>query len=88
MDEEFAEFFEEHDEDMGLKALFVQSSRPETSTSLTEMSSIIAEVAAKSLETSTSLTEMSSSIAEVAAESLEMGEKEDDPEDWMRIAIM
>ena len=49
MDEEFHEFFEEFDEDMGLKALFDQS-RPETTTQFVELTSTIAEIAAEGLE--------------------------------------
>ena len=50
MDEEFKEFFEEHDEDMGLKALFAQSVSLETTTPHAEMATTVAEIAAKSLE--------------------------------------
>ena len=92
MDEEFAEFFKEHDEDIGLKRLFDQSlSEPETSTSLIEMSATIGEIAAENIEpeTFTSLIEMPSTIGETAAESMEMGgQKEEDSEEGMRIVIM
>ena len=50
MDEEFREFFEEYDEDMGLKALFAQSAGLETTTQLVERSTTVAEIVAESLE--------------------------------------
>ena len=50
MDEEFREFFEEFDEDLGLKTLFESSSGHETSTSLADLSTTVAEIAAQSLE--------------------------------------
>ena len=49
MDEEFREYFEEFDEDLGLKTLFDQSLE-ETTTFRAENSTTIAEVAAESLE--------------------------------------
>ena len=66
MDEEFREFFEEFDEDLGLKVLFDQSRA----------------------EATTQLVEISTTIGEIVAEGLEMEEEKEEPEAWMRIAIM